>query len=325
MSTRHQCECGAEINMSSLKKHLTTQKHLKGAGLMDMVKSGVNWVKDKFSKRIGFNNISTKTLNTYGNMKIEKIVVAKEPIAGMLDTIINFVSLGKWTDLKKKYGYDKLMHLGLIITVKLESGGTKDIMVEKVDAVTVSPNIRMNGSKVQTMNVNVTPNQYTLEEVLNIARRGVGDQTFFDYNPFKNNCQYFCSYILKACKSYSQQVRAFVFQDVTELAKEMPSYAKTIMQATTDLGQIANHVRGAGELHIQAVHVRKRVPLEEAKQHAQNIIKNKRKRKVKVLKNWYHFRNENKNKFDKDTFVTKKVNKDINIIMGKLKEGLKTV
>jgi nitrogen regulatory protein PII len=138
------CECGSVIQKKNYNKHKLTQKHINGAGLMDMIKSGVSSVKGMFTKRESFNNVSTRTLKEYGDKQIVKLQIARQPVVKMLDSVINVLSLGKWGDLKKEYGFDQLMHLGLIVTVQLASGGTKDVMVEKVDAVTISPSVTMN-------------------------------------------------------------------------------------------------------------------------------------------------------------------------------------
>ena len=50
MSNKITCDCGAVITKRGYKQHLLTKKHIKGAGLMDIIKSGVNMVKNVFSK-----------------------------------------------------------------------------------------------------------------------------------------------------------------------------------------------------------------------------------------------------------------------------------
>jgi hypothetical protein len=245
------CTCGQEIDITDPKavtKHLKSDEHLEGAGLMDWVKTGVSTIKNAFSKRSEFNNISTRTLKEYGECKVMAITVAKKPIMRVLDKVINFISFGKWQSLKNKYSFDQMMHLGMIIVVKTESGSLKNIMCEKVDAVTIQPKITINGEGSKYLQAPIQQGMYTLRQLIEKARQDVGDKTFFDYDGFKNNCQYFCSYILKAGHCYSDKVKEFVMQDVQEMAKEMPELSKRIMNGVTDLGQLANKWMGKGKV-----------------------------------------------------------------------------
>jgi hypothetical protein len=107
-------------------------------------------------------------------------------------------------------------------------------------------------------------------------------------------------------------------QDVTELAKDIPEESKVILKGTTDLGQIADNVKESimgGNLELHSVRISKRIPLVEAQKKAQEIIKNKNKKKMKEMKNWYNFRVKPKSHFTKK-FVVKKINNDIQLVLG---------
>ena len=320
------CECGSVIQKKNYNKHKLTQKHINGAGLMDMIKSGVSSVKGMFTKRESFNNVSTRTLKEYGDKQIVKLQIARQPVVKMLDSVINVLSLGKWGDLKKEYGFDQLMHLGLIVTVQLASGGTKDVMVEKVDAVTISPTVTMNSSKTEYQEVPLRGQTLTLNAMVDKALAKVGAKMFFDYsglgvgNAPPNNCQYFIKYLLENSGLLDVRGKSFLFQDVEKLARQMPEYAKTIMNGVTDLGQLANKWMGKG-LHIHAVHVNKRVPLEQARQHAGAIIQNKKKRHYRQTAKLHKFRNAPRGEFVAGSIVKEKVNKDVSVLLGQRIDG----
>jgi len=224
--------------------------------------------------------------------------------------------------LKKKYGYDNLMHLGLLIHLDVD-GRRKTIQAEKVDAVTITDKISLVGKGVQHVAVNIVE-PITLQEVMDKAIKANGTKKFFDYsglgigNQPPNNCQYWCKMVLEQCGGWTETVAKFTMQDLTELAKEMPEISKRIMNAVTDAGQVANHLRGAG-LEIQHVKVSKDVPFSDALKHAQSILKTKRNFKEKVLKNNYHFRNLPKTKFEPRSFKSKKINDQITLVLGKPK------
>lgn len=310
----HHCEiCKKDVKISNLQRHLKSKQHIKGAGLMDWMNKGIDKIKDLFSKREGFNNISTRTLKDFGDLPIKRIQVARQPIMKILDSVIKLISLGTYDP--KKYGYDQMYHLGMILTLKLPSGQDKFIMVEKVDAVSISSTISMTGDNVEYFEVPINK-QLTLNQMCENAINKVGKKTFFDYDAFKNNCQSFLLMLLENSGLLTVQAKQFIYQDVSELAKEIPSFSKTIMNKITDMGQIANKLMGKG-LVIHSVKIKKSIPMDKAIEHVQHITKSKKPRVMKEYKNYIGFRIIPKTKFK--TFVTKNVNKDIKLILGELK------
>ena len=70
------------------------------------------------------------------------------------------------------------------------------------------------------------------------------------------------------------------------------------------------------ELH--AVIIKKTIPFEEARKIASEIINNPNRKFYRTTESSYRFRNLSKQKFNKKTFRSKKVNKDITLIFGEL-------
>jgi len=48
-----------------------------------------------------FNNVSTRTLNNYGDSIIQNMQIYRTPISNILNTALNLISLGKWNELRK--------------------------------------------------------------------------------------------------------------------------------------------------------------------------------------------------------------------------------
>ena len=275
-----------------------------GAGLIDTIK-GV------FSKRQEFNNISSKTLKQYGDYPIVKIQIARKPIMNILNKIINTIS-PNWNKLKKEQGYDKLMHLGMIVTVKLPSGQETMIMMEKVDAVTISNKISMTGDNVEYVEVPLTK-QLTINEMVNTAISKVGKQIYFDYNFENNNCQKWLMMNLENSGLLTESVKQFIYQDLSQIASKMSGVSKGIIGAVTDLGQLVNKWRGAG-LDVHAIKYKK--PFDNAEQHFKTLLKsNKKKLKVTDLKHHIKIVNKKKGKFEN---IEKSKHGNIEILFGKL-------
>ncbi len=115
-----------------------------------------------------------------------------------------------------------------------------------------------------------------------------------------------------------------MYQPLDKIVERLPSFTAKIAKFTTDLGGIADRLMGGGlnddKLHIHSIKINKSVPMDEQLEHVKSISKSNKKRLVKELKNVNVYRIIAKTKFDKTSFRTKKINKNISIVFGKLKE-----
>jgi hypothetical protein len=223
--------------------------HLQGSGifswLKDKISSGVSKVKEFIKPRLdNYNNNSKRTIDQYGDLPIKQLFIMRTPIMGVLNTVINYISLGKWNELKQQYGFDKLFHLSLV--AKLEGG--KHIIMEKNEVVNVSPEFSF-GKDSETYDIELNK-PLTIRQILETARIKVGDNTFFSYDPFKNNCQFFIRYLLEGQDLYSEGAKNFLFQDLEQIYKNLPSYVPKVMKGTTTIGAIVNKLLGKGQHKI---------------------------------------------------------------------------
>jgi hypothetical protein len=288
---------------------LNKKKQVKGSGLFDI-----------FTPNKSYNNVSTKTMKQYGDFPVIQLRIMRTPIMKILNTVINVISLGKWNDLLKKHGYDDLFHLALVATVQTPTE-QKQIVMEKNEVINISTKFTVN-DKTQTLEVPLNGKETTVNKMLADGLKKVGVDKWFLYHPLNNNCQSFISYILQTLGLYNMQTRIFLYQNMEAIKQELPSYVKSTMKAVTDLGAVASKLMGKGlddGYKIHSVKVNKKVPFEEALQHFQNISKSK-KSYYKEMANHYNFRNIPKTKFEPKTYRTKRVNKDISIVFGKLKD-----
>jgi len=215
--------------------------HLSGSGLFSALKSIKNKVSNFFTPS-KLNNTSTKTMKEYGGQKIVALNIYRTPIPSVLDKVLNLVSLGSWEREKKNMNYDEMFHLGLIIT--LANG--KNIVMEKNEVVNISTSYPTK-SNTETTNVPLDGKVLTLQELFDKARASVPEKTFYDYNAFTNNCQFFIRYILQASGLYSEPIAHFVFQDTTEIMKHLPSYVSTVAKVVTRTGAVVKKVLGKGQ------------------------------------------------------------------------------
>ena len=69
--------------------------------------------------------------------------------------------------------------------------------------------------------------------VLDTTRQRMGDKKYFLYDAFNNNCQVYIKNVLESINLYSTEAKSFLFQDVEEMARNLPTYVKKIANLTT--------------------------------------------------------------------------------------------
>jgi hypothetical protein len=219
-------------------------RHLSGSGLADILSSGYNKLKNIFSVREDFNNVSKRTLQQYGSSKIKSLQIYRTPIINMINKALNIISLGKWDKARKELGYDKFFHLALIATVQSPTG-LKNIVIEKNEVVNISTDYK---TTKDTEVLNVPYNKdLTLDQFLSKTLDVMGRSNFFRYDAFNNNCQVFIKTLLSTSGLLTPEADKFIFQDLKELSSKIPNWVQPITRGITDFGAIISKLSGKGQ------------------------------------------------------------------------------
>lgn len=185
-----------------------------------------------------------KLVATYGSKTVTGVVIGRKPIFDWIHTALGVLSLGKWQELMKKYGFDKFFHLFLIISL---DDGTK-IKIEKNEVITLTKNPKVEPG-TELLEVGRPPNQPTLSTWLERTKKLMGDK-FYNYDALGgNNCQNFVMSMLQANGQFNPETKNFVYQDITELSRDLDSFTRKFAKSITDLAARANvivHGKGAG-------------------------------------------------------------------------------
>lgn len=167
-------------------------------------------------------------LRAHGSTPITSIKIFRHPIPNFIDRALDFVSLGKWSQLKAKYNYEKFYHLGLILN--------NSIQLEREQTM------KLHGTR-PNKNDEFYPVTYskpiTLSELLDTTVKQVGTR-FFRYSAFDNNCQEFVTQVLRANGLLTPGASAFINQPVDQLVKELPGFIPRAAQLLTDVGGVAD-------------------------------------------------------------------------------------
>lgn len=199
------------------------------------IKKGVQRIKEALGALMGDKRLPKSVRNVLekdGDKKIRSITIFRNPIEKAGSMLMNFITLGKYEELKKKYAPDDIFHLGMIIT--LENG--KEYVLEKNEVIA----LYSGRPSVIKSSVDVPINQdITLFELLDRAEIKGGDK-FFSYNAFENNCADFMIMVLNASGLLTAESRKFIKQDLDKLIEELPSVSKAIAKGITDVAGKAN-------------------------------------------------------------------------------------
>lgn len=218
-----------------------------GGGFFDFIKNPIGTIKEAFrSIPSKLNNISTQTLEKFGNNIIKSMEIARTPLNNILEGALNTLSLGKFNELKKKYGYDKMFHLSLIVDV-----GEK-VIIEKNEVVNIEPlsqskTLNKNSEFLQVpINKNIT-----LNELIEKTRQYMGNTKFYDYSAFENNCQNFIISVLESNAILTNKEKDFILQDAKAIGDDMKKsgfgFVNKITNGITKLGSFTSRLLGRGK------------------------------------------------------------------------------
>lgn len=200
-----------------------------------LVKKGeslVNSVRTRFEIRNTYPPKAREILQKFGEGQVEELLLRRQPIMNIINKALNFLTLGKWNEVRSKYNYDTLFHLSLVATVRMPSGEIKQIMIEKNQVITITDSFS-SSRDIQFQKV-VLNEPITLNEFMKRGEQKGGDK-FFVYDAFNANCQMFLMNLLDANNLTTEATKEFILQPVSELVKELPSYTQKVARGLTDI------------------------------------------------------------------------------------------
>lgn len=174
-------------------------------------------------------------LKKNGDRKIKAIMLQRVPIESTLKSVLDLITLGKYSETTEKLGYDRVFHLSSIVQLE---GLSYPIVVEKNEVINISrkiPPMKKGGAR---LSVPITK-EITLNEMLNNAREKMGNR-FFLYDAFNKNgggnCQDFIFSILKYSDLLTPEAQDFILQDAKAILKGLPVYTPYFTRGLTNLG-----------------------------------------------------------------------------------------
>lgn len=164
-----------------------------------------------------YNIDCTHMLEKYGEFSIKKIYLTRHPISTFMKTALNIVTLYKFDRELKKY-VNKTKndvffpyHTSIIVEINLAKGKSKFIIIEKNNCIKLSSNFEIRCDH-EFIDLKVKKKKYTLKKLLETTRKRIGDNKFFNWEIYKNNCQIIIKEILITLKKFDKKNKEFMYQ-----------------------------------------------------------------------------------------------------------------
>ena len=189
------------------------KEEIKGKGLLDPLMNK------------GFSNKVKFMLKRYGRLPITKISVVKNIVNPYITSTLNTLS---------GQDYDKLFHLGLVITV---SSG-QSLIVEK--NATINIDTRFSLKNRELLSVGISQN-LTMNQMINNAINAIGLDKFINYSADGKNCQDLVQIMLSSNNLLTPELEQYIKQDTDPIFANRPILRK-VVNSVTDIGGVVDNV-----------------------------------------------------------------------------------
>jgi len=193
-----------------------------------------------------FPEPSKKVLEERGNVPIIELEITRVPLSGAIKGLINALTMGKFNEGQKDSGYDKFFHLALVATVRTIKGQNLKVVMQKNARVEITKEVK-EGANTEYLKLPLKGFNMSVNELLDLTRKRIGDTNFFRYDSFNNNCQIFVKELLTTMNLYDKKAADFVYQDTLAIIKKVPSWNREILNWTTDAGNVFSKLTGSGK------------------------------------------------------------------------------
>ena len=159
-----------------------------------------------------YNKKSKKILDLYGDCKITNMYLIRQPFSKTITFILNIFTL---------YNYEKIInesqdifpyHCLIMFEVILKNNMKKMLFIEKNNCINICDNFLIHNTQ-EIKKLNIKHKKLTINSILNITQARLGNETYFNWHLYKNNCQNFTKEILKTIGKYNKINKDFIFRD----------------------------------------------------------------------------------------------------------------
>lgn len=156
-----------------------------------------------------YNKKCQKILDDYGDYKINKIYLLRQPFGKFVSIMTNIITCFNYNKYISETPNDCPYHPALIFEIK-QKDTIKFLLVEKNNCINICENFLINKT-YEFKTINIPKNKFTLKKILKQTQKRIGNHKYFNWNIYKNNCQEFTKEILITINKYSEEYNNFIF------------------------------------------------------------------------------------------------------------------
>ena len=209
------------------------------------------WLNKNIDTKLYFKSYKKKcktVLEKYGDMKIKKIYLIKNPVSRFFLIIINLITFNLLAKYLKKYKLslkDKnflIMHTRLLVEIELKNKLRKIILIEKCNGIEVTSNFRIYENedimKIKFKN----KNKLTINKLLNLTKSKMGEKKFYNWNLYENNCQKFIIKILESLNINNKTYKKFIYQKKFTDSIILPESIKYLINGMVNIASLIESI-----------------------------------------------------------------------------------
>lgn len=175
-----------------------------------------------------YNKKSQQIIDKYGECRINKIYLIRQPFTKSIAFLLNILTFYKYDKLINESKDNFPYHTLLVCEIIKPDKTKKLILLEKNNCINLCENFMITESQdIKTIYLckkgEITKEgeiekiekrkNYTLNYILTETQKRVGNERFFNWHLYKNNCHEFTKEILKTIGKYSIENKHFIFRD----------------------------------------------------------------------------------------------------------------
>ena len=159
-----------------------------------------------------YNKKSQKILDTYGEYRITKIYLVRQPFTKFITFLLNIFTFYNYEKLISESNDNFPYHTLMIFEVETANKMRKLLLLEKNNSINICENFFINNTQ-DIKCFNLKNKKYTINSILKTTQNRLGNEKYFNWHLYKNNCQEFTKEILISIKKYNNINKEFIFRD----------------------------------------------------------------------------------------------------------------
>lgn len=168
-----------------------------------------------------YNKLCKRKLDKYGKCEINKIYLIRNPLTKLPIFLMNLVTLFQYDKLVNQSEENFPYHTMMLLEIKLDDNKIKWLILEKNNCITMNDNfILTQGMEIEEVELKkgkgkeeTEEKKIYLEEFLEETRSRMGNEKFFNWHVFENNCQEFTKELMVTLDKYDEYYKKIIFSN----------------------------------------------------------------------------------------------------------------